>query len=61
MDASLILCFGDPDGLRWAAALGSSSALRKMRRSFKVKSVAIVGIIVATYALYVENRLLRSY
>jgi len=28
-----------------------------MRRSLKVKAVATVGIIVATYALYVENRL----
>jgi hypothetical protein len=48
----------DSDGPRLSAQ--AQAARNKMRRSFKVKSVAIVGIIVATYALYVENRLLRS-
>ncbi|CAL1166002.1 unnamed protein product [Cladocopium goreaui] len=45
----------DSDGPRLSAQ--AQAARNKMRRSFKVKSVAIVGIIVATYALYVENRL----
>eukprot|EP00435_Cladocopium_sp_Y103_P069701 s238_g33.t2 len=39
------------------SAQEAQAARSEMRRSFKVKSVAIVGIIVATYALYVENRL----